>query len=84
MRVVYSEAHEAHAPETFLSRGVLSPCPETPERAARLLAALTEAGYAVQAPREFGAEPLATVPVIYLTTDSSPQTDCGPRPRGLP
>ena len=61
MRVVYSEAHEAHAPETFLSRGVLSPCPETPERAARLLAALTEAGYAVQAPREFGAEPLATV-----------------------
>ena len=38
MRVVYSEAHEAHAPETFISCGVVSPSPETPERAARLLA----------------------------------------------
>ena len=29
MRVVYSVAHEAHAPETFISRGVVSPSPET-------------------------------------------------------
>ena len=61
MKIVYSDKHAAHDPQTFFVRGVKQRSAEQPERATRLLAAAQEAQHKVVAPRSYGAEPAATV-----------------------
>ena len=61
MLVVHTEAQRRHHPRFFIARGRVRPCPEVPERAERLLAAVRRAGHRVVAPEEYGPEPRATV-----------------------
>lgn len=67
MQVIYSDGHRHHDPEGFMSAGRISPSPECPERAARLVAALEGAGYTLSPPRDHGLAPIAAVhPQDYL------------------
>ncbi|CAJ8008010.1 acetylpolyamine aminohydrolase [Burkholderia pseudomallei] len=50
-----------HSPLTYLSRGKMRAPHEVPERAVRLLGAVTSLGFDVRAPEDFGAVPLAAV-----------------------
>ncbi|BEH27628.1 acetylpolyamine aminohydrolase [Burkholderia pseudomallei] len=50
-----------HSPLTYLSRGKMRAPHEVPERAVRLLGAVTSLGFDVRAPEDFGAAPLAAV-----------------------
>ncbi|MCW0102002.1 histone deacetylase family protein [Burkholderia pseudomallei] len=50
-----------HSPLTYLSRGKMRAPHEVPERAVRLLGAVTSLGFDVRAPGDFGAAPLAAV-----------------------
>ncbi|MBM5690464.1 histone deacetylase family protein [Burkholderia pseudomallei] len=50
-----------HSPLTYLSRGKMRAPREVPERAVRLLGAVTSLGFDVRAPEDFGAAPLAAV-----------------------
>ncbi|PNX12051.1 acetylpolyamine amidohydrolase [Burkholderia sp. 129] len=50
-----------HSPLTCLSRGKMRAPHEVPERAVRLLGAVTSLGFDVRAPEDFGAAPLAAV-----------------------
>ena len=61
MKIVYSDTHTKHDPQTFLVRGVIQKSAEQPERAARLLAAAKEAGHEVAAPRPFGMAPVQAI-----------------------
>ncbi len=61
MKVVYSEAQQAHDPGFFLVRGERKACPETPARAESLLAAARAAGHAIEAPDDFGSGPRSAV-----------------------
>ena len=61
MKIVYSDRHAAHDPQTFFVRGVKQRSTEQPERATRLLAAATGAGHEVMAPRSYGTAPAATI-----------------------
>ncbi|MFO1082402.1 MAG: histone deacetylase family protein [Reyranellaceae bacterium] len=61
MRIVYSDRHAQHDPQTFLVRGRIQRSAEQPERADRLLAAATAAGHEVRAPQEFGLAPIQAV-----------------------
>jgi len=61
MQIVYSPAHEKHAPKTFIRRGAVVANPEAPARAAALLAAVRDAGHRILAPDDFGAAPRAAV-----------------------
>lgn len=61
MKIVYSDKHAKHDPQTFIVRGVKQRSAEQPERATRLLAAATGAGHEVIAPRDFGPGPAASV-----------------------
>lgn len=61
MKIVYSDKHAAHDPQTFIVRGVKQRSAEQPERATRLLAAAQGAGHQVLAPRAYGAAPAASV-----------------------
>ena len=61
MKIVYSEKHAQHDPQTFFIRGVRQRSAEQPERATRLLAAATAAGHAVVGPNAYGAAPAASV-----------------------
>jgi acetoin utilization deacetylase AcuC-like enzyme len=61
MKIVYSDKHAVHDPQTFFVRGVKQRSTEQPERATRLLAAAKEAGHDVVAPRTCGMAPAATV-----------------------
>lgn len=61
MQVIYSDAHRAHDPQSFISRGKLAQSPEMPARADRLIAALRGADMPVAAPQAFGQAPLAAV-----------------------
>ena len=54
MKIVYSDQHARHDPQTFLVRGVVQRSAEQPERATRLLAAAQDAGHEVVAPQSFG------------------------------
>ena len=56
MKVVFADEQLLHDPQTFFSSGALTPHPEKPERATRLLAAAKEAGLERQAPGELGLE----------------------------
>src|SRR5882757_4253970 len=61
MKIVYSDKHAAHDPQTFFVRGVNRPAAEKPERATRLLAAATVAGHGVLPPKTRGTAPAAAV-----------------------
>ncbi|QBL77798.1 histone deacetylase family protein [Burkholderia pseudomallei] len=50
-----------HSPLTYLSRGKMRAPHEVPDRAVRLLGAVTSLGFDVRAPEDFGAAPLAAV-----------------------
>ena len=61
MKIVYSDKHAGHDPQTFIVRGVKQRSAEQPERATRLLAAARDAGHEILPPRTFGSEPATTV-----------------------
>jgi len=61
MKIVYSDKHAGHDPQTFIVRGVKQRSAEQPERATRLLAAAREAGHEILPPKAFGSAPAATV-----------------------
>ncbi|HTR86782.1 MAG TPA: histone deacetylase family protein [Reyranella sp.] len=61
MKIVYSDKHASHDPQTFFIRGVKQRSAEQPERATRLLAAAKDAGHEVHAPKSYGAAPAAKV-----------------------
>src|SRR3981081_1149591 len=54
MKIVYSDKHAQHDPQTFFVRGVKQRSAEQPERATRLLAAATGAGHAIIGPSAYG------------------------------
>ncbi len=45
MKIVFNESHRLHEPKHFLVRGTIAASPETPARAAALLAAAKDAGH---------------------------------------
>jgi acetoin utilization deacetylase AcuC-like enzyme len=61
MKIVYTDKHAVHDPQTFIVRGVKQRSAEQPERATRLLAAAKSAGHDIQAPKSYGTAPAATV-----------------------
>jgi len=61
MKIVYSDKHAQHDPQTFFVRGVKQRSSEQPERAERLLAAAKGAGHEVIAPKAHGAAPAESV-----------------------
>lgn len=61
MKIVYSDKHAGHDPQTLIVRGVKQRSAEQPERATRLLAAAQSAGHQVMAPKAHGAAPAASV-----------------------
>jgi hypothetical protein len=50
MKVVYSDRHASHDPQTFLVRGRMVRSAEQPERAERLLAGIHRGGHSVVTP----------------------------------
>ena len=61
MKIVYSDKHAQHDPQTFFVRGVKQRSAEQPERAERLLAAAKGAGHQVMAPQPHGSKPAESV-----------------------
>lgn len=61
MKIVYSDKHAVHDPQTFFVRGVKHRSTEQPERATRLLAAAKEGGHEIVASKTYGTGPAATV-----------------------
>jgi acetoin utilization deacetylase AcuC-like enzyme len=61
MRVIYSEAHQHHAPRVFVFRGQIVETPETAARATMIAAALREGGHPVVGPDDFGPGPREAV-----------------------
>lgn len=61
MKIVYSDKHAQHDPQTFVVRGTKQRSSEQPERATRLLSAATAAGHQVMAPASYGQGPAETV-----------------------
>ncbi|MFZ5782442.1 MAG: histone deacetylase family protein [Pseudomonadota bacterium] len=61
MKIVYSDKHAGHDPQTFFVRGVKQRSAEQPERADRLLSAARGAGHEVVDARALGAAPAARV-----------------------
>ena len=61
MKIVYSNKHASHDPQTFLVRGVIQRSAEQPERATHLLAAAQAAGHESMPPRSFGLAPMQAV-----------------------
>ena len=61
MRIIYSDAHQAHHPKHFLVSGAPRPSPEVPARAEALLEAAVAAGHSVVRPEPCGLGPIAAV-----------------------
>ncbi len=61
MKIVHSDKHAVHDPQTFFVRGVKQRSTEQPERADRLLAAARGAGHEIVAPGSYGSTPAATI-----------------------
>jgi acetoin utilization deacetylase AcuC-like enzyme len=61
MKVVYSDRHASHDPQTFLVRGRMVRSAEQPERAERLLAGIRRGGHSLVTPEDFGPAPRAAV-----------------------
>lgn len=54
MKIVYTDKHAQHDPQTFIVRGVKQRSAEQPERATRLLQAAIGAGHEVTPPHSYG------------------------------
>lgn len=68
MIAVFDPVQAAHDPRFFLSSGAPQPCPEKPDRAQALLAAVTQLGLTVKEPTDRGMAPIQAVhPERYLT-----------------
>ena len=84
MKIVYSDKHAQHDPQTFFVRGVKQRSAEQPERAERLLAAAKGAGHEIVAPqgarRGAGRKP-CTRPTT--STSCRPSRASGPSCRTL-
>ena len=61
MKIVYSDAHQRHDPQLFMVLGRLKRSNEQPERAFRLLDAVTRAGHEIVPPADHGAAPRAAI-----------------------
>jgi len=61
MEVIYSEAHELHAPKTFIQRGVVVTNPEVMERGRTLVTNVRDAGHSISTPDDFGPASRAAV-----------------------
>ena len=61
MKIIYTDKHAQHDPQTFLVRGVIQRSSEQPERATRLLAAAQAAGHEIAAPQSFGLAPVQAI-----------------------
>lgn len=61
MLVVYSELEAQHAPKSFMVRGEVGACPETPQRADAFLQAVERRCDEVVAPPDYGLAPIAAV-----------------------
>jgi len=61
MQVFFDETQMRHDPPTFLVAGTPRPCPEKPERAERLAAAVRAAGHEVVTPEPCGIDPAARI-----------------------
>jgi acetoin utilization deacetylase AcuC-like enzyme len=61
MKIVYSDKHARHDPQSFIVRGVKQRSAEQPERATRLLQAAREAGHEILGPSAFGLAPVQAV-----------------------
>jgi len=61
MKIIYSDKHAQHDPQTFVVRGIKQRSAEQPERAERLLAAARGAGYEIMAPAAHGSGPAESV-----------------------
>jgi acetoin utilization deacetylase AcuC-like enzyme len=63
MKIFYSEKSALHTPEWYIADGSVRPCPDSPMRPARILAALRDAGgFAIERP---GADPLPALRAIH-------------------
>jgi acetoin utilization deacetylase AcuC-like enzyme len=61
MKIIYSDKHAQHDPQTFFVRGVKQRSAEQPERAERLLAAAKGAGHEIVPPTAHSSVPAETV-----------------------
>ncbi|MDJ0683135.1 MAG: histone deacetylase family protein [Alphaproteobacteria bacterium] len=61
MKLFFDEAQRLHDPDSFIVLGQVKPNPETPERAARLLAGVAETGHEAITPEDHGLGPIAAV-----------------------
>lgn len=72
MRAYYNDQHIHHDPQSFIFRGQVAQCPETPERASILLDAVRRGAHEVCSPDTFSDDKIARVHdprlVEFLTT----------------
>ncbi len=61
MKAIFDDRQLAHNPEMYITNGVLSRCPERPERADALHAGALAAGCTFDIPSEHGMKPIAAV-----------------------
>ena len=61
MKAVFSPAHVDHNPEHFVLAGRFAPSPECPDRAHRLVAAITRAGYEILLPKDHGLDAIGAI-----------------------
>jgi acetoin utilization deacetylase AcuC-like enzyme len=61
MKIVYSDKHAQHDPQTFIVRGVKQRSAEQPERATRLLEAAKGAGHEIAGPKAYGLAPVQAI-----------------------
>lgn len=61
MQVFFHPDQLLHLPRTYLSRGAMREPQEVPERASRLLQAVTDLGFRISRPQDHGLEPLRAV-----------------------
>src|SRR4029453_143023 len=67
MKIVYSDKHAQHDPQSFFVRGVKQRSAEQPERAERLLAAAKGASHEIVAANAHGAPPAGALhPPEYI------------------
>ena len=61
MRIVINADHHRHDPQSFISRGNIVACPEQPERATRMIAALADGAHQEVPVSDFGLGPISAI-----------------------
>lgn len=61
IQVVYSDAHNRHAPRSAVYRGVTTDYMEVPERANELVGLIRRRNHSIREPRNFGLAPIAAI-----------------------